>query len=220
MKLTVGDLKKLIEGQLDDASVLLQMQDGCCGDTLDLEFSDSTSSLEYQGKQPGYVVLTVEAVPGYRSCRQSRGTKRSDERYWQDPKGPKEEGTEQGGAEALRRFKLFRMRIRNALSRSGIMSNHSWTEDDIVKAIEKLGEKHLEKAPPINTLKLNYLRKEARMARQCSETAAKAAANGDPDQWDQSRLFLGQAWAFEQMIGYTRGLNHRQIGIATRKGKL
>lgn len=82
MRLTIGDLRKLIEGQPDDAEVVLEMTDGCCGDTLDLDYEESRTSLEDYDKKPGYIVLRTAPLPGYRSCIQSGGTKEADKEYW------------------------------------------------------------------------------------------------------------------------------------------
>lgn len=285
MKLTVGDLKKLIEGQPDDAEVLLQAPDGCCGDTFDLDYSDSRSSLEDYDKKPGYVVITVGQIPGFRSCIQAGGSKRADELYWRRNKSyaemvmaghqenlqqhikeyhdayenhrtrltkaewlgfteeewklyldssvslasilkakknaAAEKPAEDAVKDVLRSFGLFRMRLRSALGRAGVATNPGWTEQDIAQAVEKLAEKQLVEAPPINTLKLGYLRKQAKEYRAMSASLAKEAAKeGDHEKWDMSRLSMGQAWAFEQMIGYTRGFNHKQFSAALRKGKL
>jgi hypothetical protein len=276
MKLTVGDLRKLIEGQPDEAEVLLQMQDGCCGETLDLECADTRSSFQSVSPCAGYVVVEVNAVPGYRSCIQSGGTKMNDERYWRrdktfvdqilsgtpaslehekqewarkNSKLPLHEylgftteewtaynqGADLGSllskrsdlkkleeAHKLKTFKLsaFKLRIRNALGRGGIPFMGA-EEDKLVEAVEKLVEKKILEAPPINTLKLNYLRKEAKLNRDCAKSLRKeAAAESDNEKWNAAIHMEGQAAAFEQMIGYTKGLNHRQIGIAIRKGKL
>lgn len=283
-KFTVGELRKLLEGQPDDAEVLLTMDDGCCGDFMDLTFSDASSSMEGYDKKPGYIAIRARAVPGYSSCIQSGGTKRAAELYWRRNKsyvertiaGHKEnlqehikahaEATkkyesrlslpewlgfsndewklyndssvtipqilkarhavtpaekEDALTECMRQFGQFRRKLRNALGRAGIMSNPGWTEDDISTAVEQLADKRLEEAPPVNKLKLGYLRQQAKEYRGMSTSQAKEAAKeSDHEKWDMSRIALGQAWAFEQMIGYTRGLNHRQIGIAARKGKL
>ena len=98
---------------------------------------------------------------------------------------------------------------------------HPCAVDDMIKVIRNFGDKVLKEAPPSNKLKLDYLRKQAKLNRDCAETAAKEAAQtGDPEQWDGSRLMLGQAMAYEEMVAHMRGLNSGQEGAAKRKGVL
>lgn len=68
-----------------DAS--FQMDDGCCGDYIELDdyyFEHTTdyNRVTHKFDVPGWLTIRFKALPGYRSCRQSSGTKRADKEYW------------------------------------------------------------------------------------------------------------------------------------------
>lgn len=68
---------------------------------------------------------------------------------------------------------------------------------------------------------LEYLRREAKDSHLAAKAAAlEAANNGDSEQWDLSRIMLGEAFAYEQMIKYMRGLKEREFQLAKKKGTL
>jgi hypothetical protein len=77
----VSELKQLIAGLKDDAVVSFLMDSGCCGDYEDMEAYDSET---YKDES---LVIRLKSLPGYKSCIQAGGTKRSDEEYWRDKGG-------------------------------------------------------------------------------------------------------------------------------------
>ena len=82
-------VKELIE-QLQkadpDTDVSFWIDDGCCGDFIDLEIYDVSI---YDYSKPITAALRFQALPGYKSCIQAGGTKRADEKYWGDKNGKK-----------------------------------------------------------------------------------------------------------------------------------
>jgi len=77
----IKELKELIEGLDGDAEVHISMQDGCCGDTLEMEVIDLD---QFSSK---FASILLAAAPGYRSCIQASGTKEADKKYWEKIKG-------------------------------------------------------------------------------------------------------------------------------------
>ena len=73
----IKELKELIEGMDDDGEVWINMQDGCCGDTMEMKVIDLD---QYS---PKFASILLAAVPGYKSCIQAGGTKESDKKYWE-----------------------------------------------------------------------------------------------------------------------------------------
>jgi len=73
----VKELKELIEGMDDDGEVYINMQYGCCSDTLEMKVIDSD---QYSSKEAW---ILVAAVPGYKSCIQAGRTKEADKKYWE-----------------------------------------------------------------------------------------------------------------------------------------
>lgn len=64
-----------------ESDVCFLIDDGCCGDWIDLNAYDfETMSLEKHGS---WTRISFSALPGYRSCIQSGGTKSADEKYWE-----------------------------------------------------------------------------------------------------------------------------------------
>jgi hypothetical protein len=79
----VKELQELINSCDPEQDVLFAIQDGCCGDTMPLEIWDFE---RFTYKSCNYPIITFKPLPGYRSCIQSGGTKRSDTEYWKDKK--------------------------------------------------------------------------------------------------------------------------------------
>lgn len=85
-------VKELIEAlqQCDSGEdICFLMNDGCCGDFLDLEAYE-VDVLD-TGRNAPWPRIWFRAVPGYRSCIQSGGTKKADEEYWKQFGGKKDE---------------------------------------------------------------------------------------------------------------------------------
>jgi hypothetical protein len=73
----VKDLVKLLSQSDQESDVWFAMSDGCCGEWLELEAYDADLTVD-----DNTVRVFFEAIPGYRSCIQSSGTKKSDQEYW------------------------------------------------------------------------------------------------------------------------------------------
>jgi hypothetical protein len=65
-----------------ESEVQFMMDDGCCGDWLDLEcYGADTLDV---GETLPLIQVRFHPVPGYVSCRQGSATKRAHEAYWKE----------------------------------------------------------------------------------------------------------------------------------------
>ena len=72
----IVELQKLNQ----DSELPFWIDDGCCGDYLDLDLYDV--SIYDHDKTNVVGALRFSSLPGYRSCIQSSQTKRTDEERW------------------------------------------------------------------------------------------------------------------------------------------
>ena len=88
------DLAAMLLQCSPDAEVYFTVADGCCGDEMELgepeaDFlgdSPHSYSLKDQREKNFSIGIRLQFphLPGFRSCRQSGATKRSDEAYWKE----------------------------------------------------------------------------------------------------------------------------------------
>ena len=76
----VSELLEELSKADPDQEVFFCMDEGCCGDTMELDAYDAECVEMYDGEK--YVRVFFRPVPGYSSCRQSGNTKRAHEEYW------------------------------------------------------------------------------------------------------------------------------------------
>lgn len=73
----------------------------------------------------------------------------------------------------------------------------------------------------MNEITLDYLREEIRL---CNATAdmlkQEAMKYNDGEAWVSSMTIQGQAYAYQEMIKYMRGLTEREYRLALKKGTL
>lgn len=74
------ELLELLSKADPEEKVIFWIDDGCCGDFLELDLYD----VELYDIKPVNAVLRFNALPGYKSCIQSGGTKRADKEYWKN----------------------------------------------------------------------------------------------------------------------------------------
>ena len=77
----VKELKEQLANQPDDAEVVFEMYSGCCGDTEQMDLSD-TDSYEPSPRYGGSFRFLLNPVDGYRSCRQAAKPRQDHKDYW------------------------------------------------------------------------------------------------------------------------------------------
>lgn len=77
----VKDLIEVLQKADPESEVCFIMDDGCCGDWLDLDAYDF-DILPYSSKELPLAQIRFSPLPGYHSCIQSGGTKEAHEKYW------------------------------------------------------------------------------------------------------------------------------------------
>ncbi len=70
-----------------EKEVSFLMDDGCCGEIMEMVAYDFEHNAEYSKETkrfdvPGWLTIRFHALPGYRSCIQSGGTQKADKEYW------------------------------------------------------------------------------------------------------------------------------------------
>lgn len=78
----VKDLLEHLKGLDPEASVIIQMQSGCCGDSETMEIIH----IDVCPDPIQALFIELKPLPGYKSCIQVGSTKRKDEEYWKDDK--------------------------------------------------------------------------------------------------------------------------------------
>ena len=74
----IKELRDMIANLKDDATVSFLMDSGCCGDHEDMEAYDSETY------DDSALIIRLSSLPGYKSCIQAGGTKKSHEEYWRN----------------------------------------------------------------------------------------------------------------------------------------
>lgn len=86
----VKELIEILQKCNKEEEIMFNIMDGCCGDTLDLEFEDiqifdySSNKEQKQGIHKITPIISFKGLPGYRSCRQGGLTIYNDKKYWEN----------------------------------------------------------------------------------------------------------------------------------------
>lgn len=80
--MTKRELLEELKDVNPDAEIYFEAQDGCCGDTRDLEGADVRVYEPSKYSEQGSVHVSFGPLPGFYSCIQSGTTKKAHNEYW------------------------------------------------------------------------------------------------------------------------------------------
>lgn len=77
MKITAKELIEELQKVPEDTEVYFQMNDGCCGDYIEMELDSAEADTHIISKTSQFSIIQIrlKALPGYTSCIKSSKTK-------------------------------------------------------------------------------------------------------------------------------------------------